>query len=81
MAELGMYDANEDVSGWAFDHRYEDGQWQEPQLILSGGPWHFTGPPAGNKYPQSGQSRDCERYFRRFWEDEALERVVQETNR
>jgi hypothetical protein len=81
MAELGIYDSNEDVSGWTFDRWNVDGQWQEPELTLSGGPRDFTGPLPGNKYPLSGQSRDCESYFRRFWADNVLERVVRETNR
>jgi hypothetical protein len=49
-------------------------------LTLSGGPHDFTGPPPGNKFPLTGRADDCEEYFRRFWGDDVLERIVNETN-
>jgi hypothetical protein len=45
--ELGMYDADEDLSGWTFERLYHDSQWQEPDLTLEVEPQPFTDPLLG----------------------------------
>lgn len=82
MAELGIYDDKEDTSKWTFEEVYNDSQWQEQQMTLLGGARHFTGPLPGSIYRgDARQGTNCRQYFDRFWSDEVLQRVVDETNR
>ena len=81
MAELGFYDANEDLSGWSFKELYDDSQWQEYELTLLGGPQRFRGPFLGMINPRDGCRRSCLKYFRRFWPNNVLDRIVTVTNR
>jgi hypothetical protein len=45
MAELGIYNPEEDLQGWSFKQLFDDNQWQDQHLTLLGGPRHFTRPP------------------------------------
>lgn len=81
LAELGLYNAEEDLSSWSFEERFSDDQWQEPNLRLTDDPRHFTGPLPGPKFPGSGHLDDCKEYFLRFWPPEVTFRIVRETNR
>jgi hypothetical protein len=44
MAELGMYNPEEDLGGWTFRKVFDDTQWQEEHLTLVGGPRRLKGP-------------------------------------
>jgi hypothetical protein len=79
--ELGMYDPDEDFSSWAFKRRYEDSQWQEEDITLRGQDRGFTWPLPGPLDPRSGHGSSCLLYFRRFWPDLVLDRIVVEKNR
>jgi hypothetical protein len=82
LAELGMYDPDEDLRGWTFRETFDDTQWQEAKLTLLGLPRRFTGPLPGATNPGNArQSSNCQQYFRRFWPDTVLSRIVEETNR
>lgn len=82
MAELGIYNDEEDTSNWTFEEVYDDSQWQEQQMTLLGGPRRFTGPLPGSIHRgDARRGTDCRQYFDRFWSDEVLQRIVDETNR
>jgi hypothetical protein len=71
IAELGLYDRDEDLSGWTFKHLYDDSQWQERDLTLWSTLHRFTGPVC----------EPCLAYFLRFWPEDVLDRIVMENNR
>jgi hypothetical protein len=82
MAELGIYNPEEDLGRWTFRQQFDDSQWQEQQLTLVGGPRRCTGPLPGSTNPGNArQSSNCQQYFSRFWADDVLSRIVEETNR
>jgi hypothetical protein len=81
IAELGMYDADEDLSGWTFERLYHDWQWQEPDLTLEPESQPFTGPLSGAVNRGDGRGYSCDTYFKRLWPDEVLDRIIAETNR
>jgi hypothetical protein len=81
IAELGLYDANEDISDWPFADLYDDSQWQEHNLKLRNTPHCFTGPVPGVKVSGDPVREPCVAYFLRFWADDVLQRIVDETNR
>jgi hypothetical protein len=81
MADLGIYDPNEDMSAWTFDAVYTNSQWQELNTTLLEEAHTFTGPPPSVTFPGDGWAHSCEAYFRRFWADDVLQRIVDETNR
>jgi hypothetical protein len=81
LAELGIYDDDEDTTSWTFDQIYGDAQWQEQQLSLVGAPRTFSGPTLGIIQQGLGHRDPCESYFLRFWTDDVLARIVHETNR
>ena len=47
LAELNIYNADEDVSSWGFDRLYNDSQWQQSNLTLLGSSKKFTSPLPG----------------------------------
>lgn len=76
--ELGIYDSEEDRSGWPFERLYADSEWQETNMKLKQDTNNFSGPQPGPIAPPSATE---EGYFRRFWTDEILDKIVKETNR
>jgi hypothetical protein len=67
MAELGIYNEEEDLQGWSFGQLFEDSQWQEQQLTFLGGARRFTGLLPGATNPGNArQSSNCQQYFGRF---------------
>jgi hypothetical protein len=80
MAELGIYDPDEDLTTKTFEELYGDSQWQEPNMTLLDADHTFTGPQPGVTCPSNGRAHSCEAYFRHFWPDAVLERIVDETN-
>lgn len=78
MKELGIYEYHEDVSGWCFDKLFADDQWQDQATLFLHDTSIFTGPLPG---PTSEPAEDAEEYFRRYWPDGVLQRIVAETNR
>jgi hypothetical protein len=51
--ELGIYAADEDLSGWTFDEIFADSQWQETNLTLSHETDNFSGPQPGPTMPSA----------------------------
>jgi hypothetical protein len=80
MAELGIYNPNEDTSDWNFKKLCDDSQWQEPELTLLGRR-RFTGPLPGPTRPLAGNPSSAIDYFQRFWPNDVLDRIIEETNR
>jgi hypothetical protein len=80
MAELGIYDSEEDLTSKTFEELYDNMQWQESNMYSLDGDHSFSGPQPGVTCSGNGRAHSCEAYFRRFWPDSVLERIVEETN-
>lgn len=63
MKELGLYEYDEDVSGWSFDKLFADDQWQDQATSFVHDTSIFTGPLLG---PTSEPAESAEEYFRRY---------------
>jgi hypothetical protein len=81
IAELGLYDENEDLRGWSFKELYDDSQWQEHNLTLKNTPHRFTGPVPGVCISGDPVREPCLAYFLRFWPDGVLQCIADETNK
>lgn len=78
LVELGIYNKDEDRSGWPFERKFADSEWQETEMTLLQDTENFTGPQPGPTVPPSPTELE---YFRQFWTDHILDDIVKETNR
>jgi hypothetical protein len=80
IVELGLYDRDEDLSGWTFKQLYDDSQWQERDLTLWSTPHRFTGPVPGVRHSGDLVREFCLAYFLRFWPEDVLDHIVTKNN-
>ena len=66
IAKLGLYNVEEDLSGWFFKDLYNDSQWQEQNLKLKNTPHRFTGLVPGMRFSRDPICEPCMVYFLRF---------------
>ena len=78
LRELGLYDYDEDISGWTFDELFADEQWQEQSVTLLQNTHNFCGPTLG---PTTTIASRPMEYFLHYWPPHILQRMVDETNR